>query len=118
MLAYPVMVDRVVFGNGEAGPFSAALEALQKLEVDLETWELQLEEERATLCREVLGVENGDDLVFQSRGNTVRMQLDSTSLFMGNESVRFHLHGRRYRKDGLPGKRYEYICLYTENDLK
>jgi hypothetical protein len=110
------LVDRLWFGDGADGPFSAARRALTEVESDLESWEQKLASEQARFVRDVLGVGVGDDVVTESRGRVVRLRLDGTSVHVSEKAVSFHLWGMRYRKDGLPGKRQEYLVLSAEND--
>ena len=110
------LVDRLWFGDGSDGPFSAARRALTDVESDLESWEQRLAAEQARLVKDVLGVGVGDDVITESRGRVVRLRLEGTSVHVSEKAVNFHLWGMRYRKDGLPGKRQEYLVLSAEND--
>jgi len=74
--------------------------------------------ERTELCRDVLGIEKGDIVVSELRGQTLRVQVDSAGVYIHDSKVVFHLSGTRFRKDGLPGKRQEYLTLQVENDLE
>ncbi len=112
------MADRLWFGNGEKGPFVTARRAWRELEQDMERWEESLEAERAELCRDVLGIEKGDIVVCESRGQVQRIQVDGAGVYVHDSKVVFHLSGARFRKDGLPGKRQEYFTLQVENDLE
>ena len=109
------LVDQLWFGDG---PFSAARRALTEVESDLEGWEQRLAAEQARLVKDVLGVGAGDDVVTESRGRVVRLRLEGTTIHVSDKAVNFHLWGMRYRKDGLPGKRQEYLVLSAENDLE
>ncbi len=112
------LVDRLWFGDGSDGPFSAARRALTEVESDLESWEHRLAAEQARLVKDVLGVGVGDDVITESRGRVVRLRLEGTTVHVSEKAVNFHLWGMRYRKDGLPGKRQEYLILSAENDLE
>ena len=112
------LVDRLWFGDGSDGPFSAARRALTEVESDLESWEQRLAAEQARLVKDVLGVGVGDDVITESRGRVVRLRLEGTTVHVSEKAVNFHLWGMRYRKDGLPGKRQEYLVLSAENDLE
>ncbi|MEW8288117.1 MAG: hypothetical protein AB2697_19215 [Candidatus Thiodiazotropha endolucinida] len=112
------LVDRLWFGDGSDGPFSAVRRALTEVESDLESWEHRLATEQARLVKDVLGVGAGDDVITESRGRVVRLRLEGTTVHVSEKAVNFHLWGMRYRKDGLPGKRQEYLVLSAENDLE
>jgi hypothetical protein len=43
--------------------------------------------------------------------------VEGMTVFTSEATVNFSLWGKRFRKDGLPGKRYEYITITVENDL-
>jgi len=48
----------------------------------------------------------------------VRLQIEGASLLLHDDDIYFQLWGRRYRKDGLLGKRDENIVLRVKNDKK
>lgn len=112
------LADRLWFrGDGE-GPFSQARRAWDRLEADLEIWEQRLEQEKAELCCQVLGISKGDTVICELGGKMVRLQIGGATLYLHDDVVRFHLWGRRYRKDGLLGKRDESVLLQVSNDMK
>ncbi len=108
------LVEMLV-GADKERPFRTARRALEEVESDLEAWEKNLELEKAEIFCQALGVGLGDDLLCESRGKPVRSRLKGASLHTGDESVYFHLWGKRFRKDGILGKRDEYIVLEIEN---
>lgn len=110
------IMDRLWFA-GDKAPFSDARKAWTRVQEDLESWETVLEEERATLCREILGVRIGDVLVFEEKGKLVRIDLARADVFISEKDIHFHLSGLRYRKDGVLGKREEHFSLIVTNDL-
>ena len=112
------LADRLWFRCDGEGPFSKARRAWDQLEVDLEIWEQRLEQEKAELCCQVLGISTGDTVICELSGKIVRLQIDGATLYLHDDEVRFHLWGRRYRKDGLLGKRDESIVLQVGNDMK
>lgn len=112
------LVDRLWFGNAEAGPFITARRAWRNMEVDLERWEQVLEHEKEQICKDVLGIRKGDTVVVKAGGNIQRILLEGASLYVSDDNIGFHLWGKKYRKDGLPGKRQESIYLQVDNDLR
>ncbi len=84
------------------------------LESGLELWEMELEPEKAELCCQALDIRLGDDVIYGSRGKSKRIRLPGASLLLDDEGVYFHLWGKRFRKDGLIGKRDEYLILKDE----
>ncbi|MCP4471629.1 MAG: hypothetical protein GY815_13265 [Gammaproteobacteria bacterium] len=92
-------------------PFRTARRALEEIESDLETWEKNLELEKSEICCQALGVGLGDDLMCEIGGKSARIRLKGASLHMDDEGVYFHLWGKRFRKDGILGKRDEYFVL-------
>lgn len=108
--------DRLIFsGNGE-GPFVKARQAWRGFEHDLERWEKELGAEKLSLCQDVLGIDLGDIVVVDSGKSTVRMTVESMSLFPSDERIMFSIWGKRFRKDGLPGKRDESFIIEVSND--
>lgn len=111
-----VLAERLWFGEGENGPFFIARQAWRHMEQDMERWEESLELERAELCKDVLGVERGDIVIVESKGQALRIQLEDASVHTYDSKVLFHLSGIRFRKDGMLGKRQEYIYLQVIDD--
>jgi hypothetical protein len=109
------LVESLV-GYGEERPFRNARRALEEIESDLETWEINLELERSEICCQALGVGFGDDLLYEHNGKPVRIRLKGASLHSDDENVYFHLWGKRFRKDGILGKRDDYFVLQIRND--
>jgi len=66
---------------------------------------------KAQLVRDVLGISKGDDVSFFRDGKTVKFRVSHTSVHIDENEVSFHLYGPRYNKDGLLGKRDEWINL-------
>jgi hypothetical protein len=103
-------------GSEGEGPFTLARRRLQQLEAAVEQWEAAIETEKATFCREVLGIEPGDNVVFEAGGKPVRIAVTDATVHFLDKDVLFRISGRRYRKDGLLGKRDEVFTLGVEND--
>ena len=80
----------------------------------MERWELVLDTERETICSEALGMTVGDTILTESRGKPVRLKIEQMSAYVYGGRLNFHLSGKRYRKDGLLGKRDESVYLRTE----
>lgn len=57
-------------GSETGGPLTAAREVCNKLEDDMERWELAMAAEREAICGEALGLAIGDTLVTESPGQT------------------------------------------------
>lgn len=102
--------------KGADRPFRAARRALDEFESNLEIWENNLELERTEICCQALGVEIGDDLLYEENGRSVRIRLQNASLHFDEEGINFHLWGKRFRKDGVLGKRDEYLFLQVSKD--
>lgn len=110
------LFDRLWFSKGETGPFIGARRAWRQLEADLERWEQEIESETVTLCQDVLGIEVGDIAVVESGKSLVRLEVEGMSVYASDERVMFGVWGKRFRKDGLPGKRSEHFGIVVEND--
>ena len=111
------LFDRLWFSRDETGPFIGARQAWRRMEADLDRWEQELESETISLCQDVLGIEVGDIVVTESGGKPLRVAVEGMTVYTSETTVNFSLWGRRFRKDGLPGKRSEYISIIVENDL-
>lgn len=55
----------------------------------------------------VLGVTPSDIVASQRNGAFVRISADSISLYSSEKQVTFVISGKRFRKDGIPGKMSE-----------
>lgn len=110
------LVDRIWFGGDAEGPFLKAKKALTKIESDIEAWEKRIETEKNQICCLALGINIGDILAMQLNGRMTRIQLERASLHVANNNILFHIGGRKFRKNGLLGKRGEYFVLHVEND--
>ena len=71
-----------------------------------------------SLCQDVLGIEAGDIVVVKSGKSLVRLEVEGMSLYPSDVQLVFNVWGKRFRKDGLPGKRSEYFNILVENDLE
>ena len=111
------LFDRLWFSQGEKGPFIGARQAWRRLDAELERWEHELEREAVTLCQDILGIEKGDIVVVESGNSMVRVEVEGVSLYSSDDNVVFSVRGKRFRKDGLPGKRDEHFSIVVENDL-
>jgi hypothetical protein len=111
------LFDRLWFSRYEKGPFTGARQAWRRMEADLDRWEQELESETITLCQDVLGIEVGDIVIVESGGKPIRVAVEGMTVFTSETTVNFSLWGKRFRKDGLPGKRSEYVTITVENDL-
>jgi len=84
--------------------------------LDRNMQEEKIEAEKAEICCQALGINLGDVVIFNSRGKVNRIKLERATLHVDDEEIYFHFGGRRYRKDGLIGKRDEYFVLKVENN--
>ena len=109
-----VLLEKLYLGIEAGGPLTAARETCKKLEHLMERWELVLDTERETICSEALGMTVGDTILTESRGKPVRLKIEQMSAYVYGGRLNFHLGGKRYRKDGLLGKRDESVYLRTE----
>jgi hypothetical protein len=110
------LADRLLMGSEGEGPFTLARRRLQQLEAEVEQWEEAIQTEKAAFCREVLGIGPGDNVVFEAGGKPVRIAVTDATVHLLDKNVLFWISGRRYRKDGLLGKRDEVFTLGVEND--
>ena len=88
------------------------------MEADLDRWEQELEGEGVSLCEDVLGIQVGDIVVVETRGKLARIEVEGMSVYSSSPEVTFSIWGKRFRKDGLPGKRSEQFSISVENDLE
>ena len=70
---------------------------------------------RGAICAEALGLAIGDTVLTESHGKPVRLKIEQMSVFAYDGKLSFHISGKRYRKDGLLGKRDETVYLHTES---
>lgn len=99
------ILDRLLFGKACGGPLHAAREAWRSFDAEMEYWEWVLEAEEVALCEDVLGIRKGDNVLVESENKIQRIEVERSSVYIGDSEVSFHVWGNRYRKDGLPGKR-------------
>jgi len=112
-----VLLEKIYLGSETGGPLTAAKETCRKLEDDMEMWELAMAAEREAICGEALGLAIGDTLLTESRGKPVRLKIEQMSTYVYDGKLNFHISGKRYRKDGLLGKRDESVYLCTESNF-
>lgn len=109
------LIDQIWFGR-TPGPLGTARRSWRKIEDELEDWERAMDAERAALCREILGLQIGDTVVAVQGGKTVRVRVEYLTLSASDKRMFFILTGKRYRKDGLPGKRYDTLYIDIDRD--
>lgn len=110
------LFDRLWFSRGETGPFVGDRQAWRHLEADLEKQEQELESETVVLCQDVLGIEVGDIVVVEAGKSLVRVEVEGKNVYTYEDHAMFTVWGRRFRKDGLPGKRTEHFSIVLDND--
>jgi hypothetical protein len=106
------IADRVLFD--EERPLLAARQAYHRVWEELERWREEIDAERADLGLDMLGLQPGDIKVHPKRGSLVRIELDRADVHLCDGRISFTLHGKRFRKDGLPGKRSDMLFLDIE----
>lgn len=112
-----VLLEKLGLGSDARGPLTMARAVCRKLEDDLERWELAMESEREAICAEALGLAIGDTILTECRGKSIRLKIKRMSMHLSDKNtLYFHIGGLRYRKDGLLGKRDEYIYISTDSD--
>lgn len=111
-----ILLEKLQMGNQTDGPLTRAREACRKMQDDMERWELAMECEGEAICGEALGVSLGDTILSEVRGKPVRLKIMRMSTHVSeNNALRFYISGKRYRKDGLLGKRDDSIFVSTES---
>ena len=89
----------------------SAKEALSGIDEELAAWEDRLEIERARLARLVSDIHPGDVVIGRNRTGLVRLLVDRVHGYFTDDKASLTIQGRRFRKDGLPGKREDLLYL-------
>lgn len=105
------LVEKLWFGTEGGGVFASHKGLVDDLGETLETWEEAIDQEKARLVKDVLGVGVGDDVSFTKDGKLVKMRTRRTGLNVEEKEVSFSLSGLRYNQDGLIGKRDEWLHI-------
>jgi hypothetical protein len=108
-----VLLEKLYLGCETEGPLTAARNVCRKLEDDMERWELAMESEREAICSEALGLNIGDTILTECRGKSIRLKINQMSVHFSNGKLNFYIAGRRYRKDGILGKREDSVYIST-----
>lgn len=108
---YALATELVAFGRTGARPLSSARKAWAEFEAELEVWERLIEDGQREIIESVLGIHQGDTVIFRDIGRVNRILVDRASCWMYERNVTFLISGRRYRKDGQVGKREEALYL-------
>jgi hypothetical protein len=104
------VADRIWFGAGN--PLLNARKAWDRMFVEMERWEEELEAERADLCCAILDIALGDIVVQpDKKGQITRIQVIGTSMAISDDRASLFVEGTRFRKDGTLGKRLETIRI-------
>ena len=48
----------------------------------------------------------------------MKLEIEGMDAYSKEERVMFSVWGKRFRKDGMPGKRTEHFTICVDNDLK
>ena len=89
----------------------SAKEVLSGIDEELAAWEDRLEIERARLARLVSDIHPGDVVIGRNRTGLVRLLVDRVHGYFTDDKASLTIQGRRFRKDGLPGKREDLLYL-------
>lgn len=108
------IAERLWFGKDH--PFSSARAAWRYIEEELERWERELEGERASLAKAVLGIEVGDITTTEIRGRLLRLLVTDVTLYSTDDQITFIVSGTRFRKDGTIGKLTDSFSLQFKRD--
>ena len=107
-----VLFEKLCLPLGERGRLTKARDANRQIQIDFERWEAIMEREREDFCKEVLGIEHGATILTEERGKPMRIRAESYYAYVSDEGdLNLHVRGRRYRKDGVLGKRGDSIYL-------
>jgi hypothetical protein len=107
------LLERLYLGSEAKCPLTAARNTCRKLEEDMERWELAMEAEREAICSEALGLSRGDTILTESQGKSVRLKINQMNAHFSEGKLSFYIAGRRYKKDGVLGKREDSIYIST-----
>lgn len=110
---YLVLIERLWRQEGQDRPLRSYRKILEEIERDLERLEQELELEGEEMCRNALGVNIGDTVLANLRNQSVRIKIEALSTHIADNKIYFYLNGRRYRKDGVLGKRQEGLYITT-----
>lgn len=105
------LMEKLWFGQKNGGLFTEQICRFAELERTMEDWERIIDEEKAELVRDVLGISEGDDVSFVRQGKAIRMRVRHAGAFFRGSEISFHVSGLRYRKDGLVGKLDERLYV-------
>ncbi|GAB5415713.1 MAG: hypothetical protein Cons2KO_33160 [Congregibacter sp.] len=107
-----VLFEKLCLAPGDRGQLTQVRDMNRRLQTDVERWEAIMEQEREDFCKEALGIERGDIILSELNGKPVRIRADRLyAYFSDNGDINLHVHGRRYRKDGVLGKREDSLYL-------
>ncbi|MDB4542784.1 hypothetical protein N9241_00930 [bacterium] len=111
-----VLFEKLLLSAPLGGPITNAQKMIKKFEENIERWELVMESERAAICSDALGITVGDTILTQLSGKPVRLKVSQMSTHISEaNTLCFSIAGKRYRKDGILGKRNE--CVYIETSM-
>ena len=106
-----VLLENLRSEGHDVGPLGEVRDAISRLESDHEFWERKLEIEGCCICSAALGIDIGDAIVVTRRGEQVHLRVDSLDTHCEEDGLSFAIAGTRFRKDGLLGKRKEWVSV-------
>jgi hypothetical protein len=111
-----VLFEKLQMSEALGGPITAAQNTINKFEVDMERWERVMESEREAICFDALGIRVGDTILTQTGKKPIQLKVSQMSVHISDgNTLRFDISGKRYRKDGVLGKRQEYFSIETSS---
>lgn len=106
-----VLLEGLRVDGHAVGPLGQVRDAISTLENDYELWERKLEIEGRCICSAALGIDIGDSVVVSRRGEQVHLRVDSLDTHCSEDGLMFAIAGTRFCKDGLLGKRKEWVSI-------
>lgn len=107
-----VLFEKLCLPPGERGQLTQVREMNRSLQTDIERWEAIMEQEREDFCKEALGIQCGATILSEVGGKSVRIKAEAFYAYLSEDGdINLQVRGRRYRKDGVLGKREDYLYL-------
>lgn len=84
---------------------------LSDLHTQMEAWEDRLKLAEKRLAREIIDIRPGDIVYTEGIRGPVRLLVEDIDGHASEDNFLAHISGRRFRKDGLPGKREDRVFI-------